>query len=226
LRDETGHPTTLQSIGNSRNTLGMFGSGYIEMLARQITRKLQTLRDGLAPGQRVALAAYGIDFGSLARRPDGAWDTSGLEGLPPPSVKSSGPLDPPSLLILPFHQAGAAVSLRQFTNTALSGSAEHALRTGLRGIRRREWPIPENEPPYFHRGHFTTLREAIEAHAGEAAPAMAAYRALSGPERDAIIDFLKMLRVLEPGGRDGVVDENARKRAWRKFPYDDVRMAK
>src|SRR5207302_4737897 len=34
---ETGSQTQLQSIANSRATLGMFGSGFIEMLARQIT---------------------------------------------------------------------------------------------------------------------------------------------------------------------------------------------
>src|SRR5262249_34272682 len=33
---EGGLPVTLQSMSNSRNTLGMFGSGFIEMLARQI----------------------------------------------------------------------------------------------------------------------------------------------------------------------------------------------
>ena len=35
--DETGLAVTLQTIANSRATLGMFGSGYIEMLARQMT---------------------------------------------------------------------------------------------------------------------------------------------------------------------------------------------
>jgi hypothetical protein len=33
--DERGLTTRLQSIANSRATLGMFGSGYIEMLARR-----------------------------------------------------------------------------------------------------------------------------------------------------------------------------------------------
>src|SRR5262249_26126876 len=42
--DELGRPVTLQSIANSRVTIGMFGSGFIEMLARQITRDLQAIR--------------------------------------------------------------------------------------------------------------------------------------------------------------------------------------
>src|SRR5207245_2839355 len=39
--DERGRRVTLQSVANSRNTLGMFGSGFIEMLARQISADLQ-----------------------------------------------------------------------------------------------------------------------------------------------------------------------------------------
>ena len=35
--DETGTAATLQRMGNFRATLGMFGSGFIEMLARQMT---------------------------------------------------------------------------------------------------------------------------------------------------------------------------------------------
>src|SRR6516225_6091559 len=40
--DEIGFPTRLQTIANARATLGMFGSGFIEMLARQITEDLQS----------------------------------------------------------------------------------------------------------------------------------------------------------------------------------------
>src|ERR1700730_5404905 len=43
--NEKGVPAQLQSIANSRATLGMFGSGYIEMLARQITEDLQAIRN-------------------------------------------------------------------------------------------------------------------------------------------------------------------------------------
>ena len=49
----------LQGIANSRNTLGLFGSGFIEMLARQITADLQTLRDSIGPGGSVALTSKG-----------------------------------------------------------------------------------------------------------------------------------------------------------------------
>jgi hypothetical protein len=118
--DERGQPAGLAAIANARATLGMFGSGYIEMLARQITRRLQDLRDRLPPEQSVKLEAYGIGFGTLARRADGSWDASAVEGLPPPSLKTADAAHPPSLVILPFHQTGAVVSLRQFTNNALN----------------------------------------------------------------------------------------------------------
>ncbi|HEX7362283.1 MAG TPA: di-heme oxidoredictase family protein [Bryobacteraceae bacterium] len=118
--DERGEPVTLQSIANGRSTPGMFGSGYYEMLARQITADLQSIRDRLRPGQRAALMSKGISFGVLARNPDGSWDTSAVQGLPPQSTASSDADHPPSLLILPFSQAGNVVSLRVFTINAFN----------------------------------------------------------------------------------------------------------
>jgi hypothetical protein len=374
--DERGQPVGLASIANPRATVGMFGAGYVEMLARQITRRLRVQRDALAPEQSVRLEAYGIGFGTLARRADGSWDMTAVEGLPPPSLKSADAAHPPSLTILPFHQVGAVVSLRQFTNTALnhhhglqsterfgkdsdpdgdgvrnevtgadvaaltlfqavlpapgrviprdpvieravalgedtfvaigcsrchvpalplveggwrfiepnpdnppgnlrpaSGQPSlavdlndpqlpgprlreehgvtwvplftdfklHDITTGPRDpnrepldqhaepgtpefsagngrfLTRRLWGAA-SEPPYFHHGQFTTLREAIEAHAGEAAESMRAYRALTDFERAAVIEFLKTLGAMPPGSKDLTVDERGRKRLWREFP--------
>src|SRR5579875_3477554 len=45
--DERGLAVTLQSIANSRSTIDMFGAGYYEMLARQITADLQNIRNQL-----------------------------------------------------------------------------------------------------------------------------------------------------------------------------------
>ena len=118
--DENGEPVTLQGIANSRATLGMFGSGYIEMLARQMTADLQAIRDGIAPGGSAELVSKGISFGTLARNADGSWDTSATEGFVPPSLASAGPDAPPNLIIRPFHQASAVISLRQFTNNAMN----------------------------------------------------------------------------------------------------------
>jgi len=118
--DEAGDFQTLESIANSRATTGMFGSGYLEMLARQITADLQAVRDGLGAGQSAPLVAKGIRYGTLARAADGSWDVSAVEGLAAPSLRTSGPADPPSLIVRPWHQASAVVSLREFTNNAMN----------------------------------------------------------------------------------------------------------
>ncbi|MDB4798390.1 thiol oxidoreductase [Verrucomicrobia bacterium] len=119
-RDESGDLATLNTIANSRATLGMFGSGFIEMLARQITVELQAQRDGLEPGDSVELSAKGIGFGSLSRRADGTWDTSRIEGIAAMSLIADGSETSPSLIIRPFHQAGNVISIRQFSNNAFN----------------------------------------------------------------------------------------------------------
>lgn len=116
--DEAGLHATLQSIGNSRATVGMSGSGYVEMLARRMTADLQGIRDRIEPGGAAALQTKGVSFGRLSRRGDGRWDVSEVEGLVAPSLESTGPADPPSLIIRPFHQASRVISLRQFTSNA------------------------------------------------------------------------------------------------------------
>jgi mono/diheme cytochrome c family protein len=370
--DENGDPVTLQTIANSRATLGMFGSGYIEMAARQMTADLQAQRDSLAPGGEVALFSKGISFGTLSRASDGSWDTSRVEGLVPPSLASAGPDSPPNLIIRPFHQAAAVISLREFTNNAMNHHhgiqsverfgeidadgdgfdnnlsvadmtavsawqaqlavpgrviprhpvIEEAVANGERlfidvgcadchvpalpltddgwiytepnpynpegNLRPGDYPtfamdlndprleqprlavdpstdtvwVPAftdlkvydittgpddpnceplnmhfspgseafhggncrfltkklwgaaNEPPYFHHGKFTTMREAIEAHHGDAQYANDRWAALDDYGRDSIIEFLKTLQVLPEGTMSTVVDEHYRPRSW------------
>jgi hypothetical protein len=118
--DERGDPVMLQTIANERNTLGMFGSGFIEMLARQMTEELQLIRDSIQPGGVAALVSKGVSFGTLSRDGSGHWNVNAVEGLPPTSLRTTGPADPPSLVLRPFHQAGAVVSLREFTNGAFN----------------------------------------------------------------------------------------------------------
>jgi hypothetical protein len=374
--DESGKHATLQEIANSRNTPAMFGSGYIEMLARQMTLDLQALRDATPPGGATPLVTKGVDFGVLARGADGSWITDGVEGLPGGSVRSTGPASPPSLVIRPFSLSGGVVSLRQFTNNAFNHhhgiqsaerfgqgadpdgdgfgdemtradvtaatlyqavlpvpgrviprdrAVERAVREGehlfveigcadchvpslplvqkgwifaepnpfnssgnlLPGeaetlrvdLNRSDLPGPRlapqrgvvhvpaftdlkihdvtsgpgdpnreplnpgaagssaalfsgnsrfltrklwgtaNDPPYFHHGRFTTMREATLAHAGEAETARAAFTALAAADQDAVIEFLKTLQVLPPGTRDLVVDERGNPRHWPSFPH-------
>ncbi|HEX9794880.1 MAG TPA: di-heme oxidoredictase family protein [Planctomycetota bacterium] len=367
---EDGSAATLPTIANYRATLGMFGAGYIEMLAREMTMDLQFLRDNLAPGASVALVTKDVEFGELVRNGDGTWDTSLVEGLPAPSLASSGALNPPSLILQPFHQAGAVVSLRQFTNNAFNH--HHGMQTAERfgagtdpdgdgftdeltradmtavsmyqavlavpgrvisddpvveqavwdgeqlfdaigcarchvsalplndsvfsepnpfnpagnlrlgdapplalNLNSKKLPQPRlsakknkptwvpaytdlklhnicagpgdpntepldmlqaagsagffagnqmfltkklwgaaNEPPYFHHGQFTTLREAVLGHDGEALTERQAFEGLSDYGRDSIIEFLKSLQVLPPGTKHLVVDQDGHPKKW------------
>ena len=111
---------TLQNIANLRATTSMLGSGYLEMLARQITRDLQRIRNNTRPGEFQPLESKGIAYGKIGRRQDGTWDVSKVEGLSRLSLISTGSHDPPSLVIRPWHQAANVVSLREFTNTAFN----------------------------------------------------------------------------------------------------------
>src|SRR5439155_19452254 len=69
--DEGGARVSLQSAADFRATTGMFGAGYLEMLARQITEELQRTRDTIRLGETKALVAKGIPFGRLSLRSDG-----------------------------------------------------------------------------------------------------------------------------------------------------------
>jgi hypothetical protein len=369
-RDELGRVVSQQSIANERATIGMFGAGYIEMLAREMTTELQAIRDAIGAGQSRPLVAKGITFGVLARSSDGRWDVSRVEGLPETSLVKTGSVTPPSLILRPFHQAGRVVSLREFTNNAFNhhhgiqsterfGQGTDSDGDGFRdemtradvtaaSVFQAALPVPglviprdraieaailageerfssigcarchvpalplsakgriytepgpfnppgnlqpgqapefsidlsddrlpqprlkpdslgivyvpaftdmklhdicsgpddpngepldmhhaagspgffagnrkfltkrlwgaASEPPYFHHGRFTTLREAVLAHAGEALDTRVAFERLPAAEQDAVIEFLKSLRILPPGTRFTVVDEHGNPR--------------
>ena len=83
-----------------------------------------------------------------------------------------------------------------------------------RFLTRKLWGVA-NEPPYFHHGQFTTLRQAIENHRGEAEASRQAWEAASTYDQDAVIEFLKTLQVLPPGVNARIVDENYQPRKWR-----------
>ena len=102
-------------FSNERNTLGMFGAGPIEMLAREMSLELQAIRDTAIQEAKVkntkvikSLDTKGVNFGYLTAWPNGSVDFSGRAGVD---------LD---LIIKPFHQAGGVVSLREFTVNAFN----------------------------------------------------------------------------------------------------------
>ena len=82
-----------------------------------------------------------------------------------------------------------------------------------RFLTKRLWGAA-NEPPFFHHGLFTTLRQSVLAHAGEALESRKAFQTLTKYEQDSLIEFLKTLQVLPPGVKDLVVDENFKPKAW------------
>ncbi len=102
-------------FSSERGTNHVFGAGLIELLAREMTVDLQTIRrDALSAArssgqtQRVKLKSKGIDFGWLTAEPDGIADMSELDGVD---------MD---LVVRPFSQKGVITSLRQFTINALN----------------------------------------------------------------------------------------------------------
>lgn len=377
--DELGNPVSIQKIGNSRLTLGMFGSGYIEMVARQMTADLQAVRDAMQPGDTAGLITKGISFGSLHRASDGTWDTSGVEGIAAPSLTTTGSANPPSLIIRPFHQAGNVPSLRQFTVNAftqhhgiqaterfgvdtdpdgdgfknemtradvtavtvfqavmavpgrmipndttieaavLNGENQfmavgcavchvpnlplnnsgwmftepspynpagtlqpgqaptftvdlndpslpeprlqavggvdyvpaftdlklHDITAGPgdpniepidmnqpggspgffagngKFLTRKLWGVA-SKPAFFHHGLYTTMRQAILGHAGEAASSRDAFNALPDYDRDSIVEFLKTLKNLPPGTTSLFVDENGQPKQWPPAQFQSI----
>jgi hypothetical protein len=107
--------STSPTFSNERNTLGMFGSGAVEMLAREMSAELIAIRDDAAraaqsTGQPATrpLRAKGVSFGRITVLPDGRVDPSAIEGVDW------------DLIVKPFHQKGAVVSLREFSNNAMN----------------------------------------------------------------------------------------------------------
>lgn len=107
--------STDPQFSNERNTLGMHGAGAIEMLAREMSSELIAIRDAAAEEAARSdtavtrdLMAKGVSFGQVTVLPDGKVDPTAIEGVDW------------DLIVKPFHQKGAVVSLRQFTNNAMN----------------------------------------------------------------------------------------------------------
>src|SRR5436190_12359231 len=117
--DESGKFVNMENATNDRKTIGMNGSGFVEMLARQMTADLQAERDATSPGNRTPLTSKGVFFGTLTHNGDGTWDVAQVEGLAAPSLSTKGSI-PPSLIIRPLHQVGNVISIRQFSDNAFN----------------------------------------------------------------------------------------------------------
>ena len=98
-----------------RNTLGMFGSGAIEELGREMSAdlaalKMKALNIAASSGQEatVDLLTKGVSFGRLIAQPDGSLDLSEVQGVDP------------DLIIRPFSRKGVQRSVREFTVGAMN----------------------------------------------------------------------------------------------------------
>jgi hypothetical protein len=102
-------------FSNERGTNHMFGSGLLELLAREMTADLQAGRNEALSHARaekkavsVKLNSKGVEFGTITAMADGQVDLSRVEGVDD------------DLVIRPFSQKGVMTSLRQFTINALN----------------------------------------------------------------------------------------------------------
>lgn len=107
--------TTDPQFSNERGTNHIFGAGLVELLAREMSADLESLRDqalqtAAKSGEpvRVILQSKGVSFGRLTAMPDGLVDLSGVDGVDT------------DLVIRPFSQKGVMTSLRQFTINAMN----------------------------------------------------------------------------------------------------------
>lgn len=105
-------------MSNERNTPGMHGSSLIEMLAREMSAELISIREaaradavGSGKPRTRNLQAKGVSFGRITVLPDGRVDPTEIEGVDW------------DLIIKPFHQKGAVVSLRERRRAALRGAS-------------------------------------------------------------------------------------------------------
>ena len=106
---------TLRGVGNERNTVGLFGIGLVELLAREMTVELQGIVDEATEESKAAgvpvtrdLVAKGIGFGRVTARPNGTVDASEVEGVDD------------DFIIKPIQSKGHIVSLREFVVKAMN----------------------------------------------------------------------------------------------------------
>ena len=129
--EDLGKDITLKEIGNERNTLGMFGSGLVELLAREMSKELIAQRASAeiislneSREVRIELITKEISFGFLTAKPNGTLDTSEIVGVDK------------DLIIKPFTQKGVVPSLRVFTNNAMNH--HHGMQSSERFLDKED----------------------------------------------------------------------------------------
>jgi hypothetical protein len=159
-------------FSNERNTLGMNGSGAIEMLAREMTSDLLAIRDtarseARSSGKDVSLPLITkeVNFGRITAHPDGSLDTSSVEGVDP------------DLIIKPFHQKGVVNSVRVFTVNAFNH------HHGMQAVERFGIGQKDNRGNLITTGDFDQDGVADELTAGDITAATIFQAAMNIPGR-------------------------------------------
>jgi CxxC motif-containing protein (DUF1111 family) len=81
---------------------------------------------------------------------------------------------------------------REVLNQNAAAGSESFFQGNPKFLTRRLWAVG-SKPNYFHHGQFTTIREAILNHFGEALPSQRNFRALSSYQQGSVIEFLRTL---------------------------------
>ncbi|MEL6504366.1 MAG: di-heme oxidoredictase family protein [Pseudomonadota bacterium] len=107
--------TSDPQFSNERGTNHLFGAGLVELLAREMSADLATIREkallNAADGGEavtLALTSKGVNFGKITAEPDGLVDLTKIDGVDT------------DLVVRPFSQKGVMTSLRQFTVNAMN----------------------------------------------------------------------------------------------------------
>ena len=136
--------------------------------------------------------------------------------VPPPRLKAQGGVVMvPAFTDLKLHDitTGPGDPNREALDMLQPGGSPGFFAGNGKFLTRKLWGVA-NEPPFFHHGQFATMRQAIEAHHGEAETSFQNWIAASNSDRDSVIEFLKTLQVLPEGTTALVVDENGKAKTW------------
>ena len=134
-------------FSNERGTPHLHGSGFVELLAREMTADLHAIRrkavdDARANGTAITvdLITKGVDFGSLTVEPDGFIGIEKIEGIDH------------DLIVRPFSQKGVFTSLRQFSINAMN--SHHGIQSDERwGL---QWTNSADFDEDGHEGEITS----------------------------------------------------------------------
>jgi hypothetical protein len=107
--------SSVLDITNERNTIGVFGSGLVELLSREITsdllnivEKSKKLSNEENKVIKADLESKGINYGYIEVHPNGFVDRSNVDGIDS------------DLVLRPFIQKGVIGTLRDFSNISMN----------------------------------------------------------------------------------------------------------